>query len=114
MSRHDFSVDSEPSDAVVGQHLTKMAHGLHRMQGDIVGPFDHPAGVDVDTPFDLEHSLSEVPTRFHVLDPGTTAGRIYATEEDRDGWTKSTVRLRSTDIYNKKVVIRVVGQGGVS
>ena len=114
MPRQDFSVDSEPADHVVANHLTRMAHGLHRMQGDTIGPFDHPSGVDVDSPFDLEHSLGEVPARLIVEDPGTTGGGVYATESDRDGWTKSSVRIRSKDTLNKMITIRVVGQGGNS
>lgn len=75
-------------------------------EGDLV-TFDHPEGIPADAPFDVGHELGEAPGGFALVDPGYTGKGCYATSEDREKWSDSTITVRSADPSNKNIVIRV-------
>lgn len=95
------------ADDNVDRAQRQMKGWAEYMEGDQVGPFDHPEGVAADAPFDVAHQLGQTPGSMAVEDPGYTGRGVYATSEDRERWNADTVTLRSADPTNKNIVIRV-------
>jgi len=109
MSKIGFDLAGDAEDPMVDGFM-KTIHGWgQKMEGDVVGPFDHPDGVAANAPFDVAHDLGEIPGSIAVEDPGYTGAGVYATAEDREKWTAEVLILRSSDESNKNVVIRVRG-----
>lgn len=105
--RIGYELPGDPDDPVVQDYMNR-AHGwASSFEGDLVGPFDHPSGIAVDAPFEVEHSLGELPGSIAVEDPGFTGKGVYATADDRDKWTSTSIVLRSPDANNKNITVRL-------
>ncbi len=102
-----LKLSGEIQDATTNDQVKQLVSWGSALEGDQVGPFDHPEGVPADSPFQVEHELGEVPGSFAIEDPGYTGRGVYANADDREAWTDATVMLRSPDTTNKNIVIRV-------
>lgn len=93
-------------EAEIGAFITDAAHFADYFEGDLV-VFDHPFKILADAPFHVPHELGEVPGTAVLEDPGTTGGKVYWTQADRDKWNANTFTVRSSDPNNRNIAIRV-------
>lgn len=107
MSKIDFADQANHPDQIVDGHIKSTKQWANDFQGDLIGPFDHPAEAAADAPFQVAHELGQMPSGFSVEDPGYTGRGVYATEADRELWTDATITLRSPDPTNKHITVRV-------
>lgn len=105
-----FTLEENPQ---LDEFLDRTSLGINKMRGAQVGPFDHPDGLAQDEPFTLAHSLGEAPdTYLSIEDPGVTGAGVYAREEDRLGWNEETITLRSPDVNNRQIRVRIFPRSG--
>jgi len=84
------------------------SHGwVGAFEGDLTDPFEHPKGIARGAPFEVSHQLGEVPGSISIEDPGFTGAGVYATAEDRDKWTSTSIVVRSNDEANANITVRV-------
>ena len=102
-----YDLPGDHDDPQVKEFMDKTHGWAKNIEGDLIGPFEHPKDVPADSPFVVSHELGEIPGGIAIEDPGFTGSGIYATAEDRDKWTKDSIVVRSSNISNANITVRV-------
>jgi hypothetical protein len=105
--RIGYDLPGDHDDPQVKEFMDKSHNWAQSFEGDLVGPFDHPSGTAADEPFEVAHSLGEIPGSFAIEDLGFTGSGVYATAEDRDKWTATSIIIRSSNEANANISVRV-------
>ena len=107
MSKIGYDMPGTVEDPMVQDYMDRSRGWAQSFEGDLTPPFDHPQGIPADSPFEVEHSLGEIPGSMAVEDPGFTGKGVYATAQDREAWTSTSITVRSPDPTNKNITVRV-------